>query len=121
MAVSASGGMVEAGEPIPGVDIYLGKTPGGLAVVVATTDRQGRFSARARVEQGEYAVSTRCVSRTACPLNRSLSLSVDGRQIRPNERGLYLFPVGASLGTVMLGGRVETPDPIATPRSPTVG
>lgn len=84
LAVSASGGMVEAGEPIPGVDIELGKIPGGLAVVVATTDREGRFSVRVRVERGEYAVSTTCASPMACPSIRSLPLSVDGRKIRPN-------------------------------------
>ncbi|MES2907672.1 MAG: carboxypeptidase-like regulatory domain-containing protein [Pseudomonadota bacterium] len=31
------------GEPIPGVDIYLGKNPGGSIVASATTDNQGAF------------------------------------------------------------------------------
>lgn len=107
LAVSASGAAVNAGEPIPLVDIYLGKNPGGSPIVVATTDREGRFSARARVERGEYAVSTACAPRRPCPPNRLLTLSVDGQPVRPDAQGLYLFPIGASLGTVMLTGRVE--------------
>ena len=107
LAALASTGMATLGEPIPGVDIYLGKNPGGSPIVVATSDREGRFSARARVEQGEYAVSTACSPRQTCPSNRHLILSVDGRPVRPDAGGAYLFPVGASLGTVMLSGRVE--------------
>lgn len=107
LALSLSGAAINPGEPIPGVDVNLGKNPGGTAIVVATTDREGRFSARVRVEQGEYAVSTACAPRQACPPNRQLTLTVDGRPVRPDARGVYLFPVGASLGTVMLSGRVE--------------
>ena len=107
LALAVSGAAINPGEPIPGVDIYLGKNPGGSPIVVATTDREGRFSARARVERGEYAVSTACSPRQACPPNRQLTLTVDGRPVRPDAGGAYLFPVGASLGTVMLSGRVE--------------
>lgn len=116
LAVSLSGAVAGMGEPIPGVDVELGKNPGGLAVVVATTDREGRFSAQVRVERGEYRVAMACATPRACPANRVLSLRVDSRTIRPNARGLYLFPVGASLGTVMLTGRVETLDPVSTTR-----
>ena len=107
LALAVSGATVNPGEPIPGVDVNLGKNPGGLPIVVATTDREGRFSARVRVERGEYAVSTACSPRQACPPNRQLTLTVDGRPVRPDARGVYLFPVGGSLGTVMLSGRVE--------------
>lgn len=107
LALAVSGAAITPGEPIPGVDIYLGKDPGGSPVVVATTDAEGRFSARVRVERGGYAVSTACSRRQTCPPNRQLTLSVDGRPVRPDARGHYLFPVGASLGTVMLSGRVE--------------
>ena len=107
VAALASTGMANATDPIPGVDVKLSKEHGGIAIVVATTDREGRFSARVRVEQGEYAVSTACSPRQTCPSNRHLILSVDGRPVRPDAGGAYLFPVGASLGTVMLSGRVE--------------
>lgn len=107
LALAVSGAAINPGEPIPGVDIYLGKNPGGSPIVVATSDREGHFSARARVERGEYAVSTACAPRQTCPPNRQLTLAVDGRSVRPDARGVYLFPVGGSLGTVMLSGRVE--------------
>ncbi|MDI1328159.1 MAG: hypothetical protein PSV23_15305 [Brevundimonas sp.] len=107
LALAVPGGVVNAGEPIPGVDVNLGKDPGGTAIVVATTDREGRFSVQVRVERGEYAVSTACSPRQACPSNRRLTLSVDGRPVRPDARGRYLFPVGGSLGTVVLSGRVD--------------
>lgn len=107
LAAFASVGTVNAGSNIPGVDIKLGKNPGGIAVVVATTDRAGRFSARVRVEPGEYVVSTACAPRRPCPPNRSLTLTVDGRPVRPDAQGVYLFPVGGSLGTVVLSGRVD--------------
>jgi len=107
LALTVSGAAVNPGDPIPGVDVKLGKVPGGTVNVIATTDREGRFSARVRVERGEYAVSTACSPRQACPANRQLSLTVDERPVRPDARGHYLFPVGASLGTVMLSGRVE--------------
>lgn len=107
LALSLSGAAINPGEPIPGVDVNLGKNPGGTAIVIATTDREGRFSARVRVERGEYAVSTACAPRQTCPPNRQLTLNVDGRPVTPDFRGVYLFPVGGSLGTVMLSGRVE--------------
>jgi len=110
-------GVVQAGEPIPGVDIKLGKNWGGaLAVPIATTGPDGRFSTRARVERGEYVVSTACSPRRACPSIRLLTLSVNDRPIRPDARGRYLFPVGADQNTVTLRGRVETAGPAAAPR-----
>ena len=57
-AAAAAIGIAHAGEPIDGVDVKLGKNPGGRAIVIATTDREGRFSAQARVEPGEYVVTT---------------------------------------------------------------
>ncbi|HWQ85259.1 hypothetical protein [Brevundimonas sp.] len=107
LALAVSGAAINPGEPIPGVDVNLGKNPGGSVIVVATTDGEGRFSARVRVERGEYVVSTACSPRQTCPPNRQLTLTVDGRSVRPDARGAYLFPVGGSLGTVMLSGRVE--------------
>lgn len=87
LALAVSGAAINPGEPIPGVDVNLGKNPGGTAIVIATTDREGRFSARVRVERGEYAVSTACAPRQSCPPNRQLTLTVDGRPVRPDARG----------------------------------
>lgn len=116
LSVSVAIGMANAGEPIPGVDVKLGKNPGGQVIVVATTDREGRFSAQVRVESGEYAVTTACAPPRPCRPNRLLTLSVDGREVRPNARGIHLFPVGSSLGTVMISGRVEALEATSTPR-----
>ena len=52
-------------------------------------------------------LKTACSPRRTCPPNRQLTLTVDGRPVRPDAQGVYLFPVGGSLGTVMLSGRVE--------------
>lgn len=116
LALAVSGAAINPGEPIPGVDVKLGKNPDGRAIVVATTDRESRFSAQVRVEPGEYAVTTACAPQRPCRPNRLLTLSVDGREVRPNTRGIHLFPVGSSLGTVMISGRVETLEASATPR-----
>lgn len=116
LAASISAGMANAGEPIPGVDIELGKNPDGTTVVVATTGREGRFSSRVRVEPGEYAVTTVRAPRRPCPANRQLTLDVDGRAVRPDSHGRYLFPVGAGMGTVMISGRLETLDRVSAPR-----
>ena len=51
--------------PIPGVDIIVRKKPGGLAVVVATTDAKGKFSARVAAP-GNYTLSTACHPKTTC-------------------------------------------------------
>lgn len=87
LAASVAIGMAHAGEPIPGVDVKLGKNPGGQVIVVATTDREGRFSAQVRVEPGEYAVTTACAPRRPCRPNRLLTQSVDSREVRPDAPG----------------------------------
>ena len=56
---------IAAIDPIPGVDIIVKKNPGGLAVVVATTDAKGKFSARV-AEPGNYTLSTACHPKTTC-------------------------------------------------------
>ena len=53
-------------DPIPGVDIIVKKNPGGLAVVVATTDAKGKFSARVAAP-GNYTLSTACHPKAVCP------------------------------------------------------
>lgn len=45
-----------AGEPIPGVDVELGKNPGGLAVATGKTNREGMFMF-SDVAVGSYRVS----------------------------------------------------------------
>jgi len=50
-----SANAVFAGEPIPGVDIKLGKNPGGSIAFTGTTGRNGKFTAK--LEEGIYTLS----------------------------------------------------------------
>src|SRR6185295_18021098 len=64
LALAFSGSAAAAdGEPIPGVDIELGKIPGGQAIRVPA-DALSRFSVR--LAPGTYTVSTAC-RLASCP------------------------------------------------------
>ena len=102
-------------DPIPGVDIIVEKNPGGTALTVGQTGRDGWFGGRVRVEGGEYQVRAACPLRRRCPAFRLASVSVDGRVISPNARGQFVFPVGSSIGQVMLRASVVA-QPVSTPR-----
>ncbi|MBI2260780.1 MAG: carboxypeptidase regulatory-like domain-containing protein [Caulobacterales bacterium] len=121
----------DIGEPIPGIDIVVRKNPGGLAVVAATSGRDGRFSARVQLEPGEYQVSTACRARTACPAHELSSLTVDGRparrvedppmQTRGDRNGIGIYIIGAIVmrerPPVVIAGQVATRR-IAQPADP---
>jgi hypothetical protein len=65
-------------DPIPSVDIIVKKKPHGLAVVVATTDASGKFSARL-AEPGDYTVSTACHPKAVCvPYTFTASINASG-------------------------------------------
>lgn len=88
--------------PIPGVDIIVEKNPGGGALVVGQTGRDGWFRGPVRVETGEYQVTAACPPRRMCRAFRLTTVRVDGRTITPNARGEFVFPVGSSIGQVRL-------------------
>jgi len=50
-----SADVVFAGEPIPGVDIKLGKNPGGSIAFTGKTESDGKFSCK--LEKGSYILS----------------------------------------------------------------
>jgi len=52
---TVSPNMVFAGEPIPGVDIKLGKNPGGSIAFHETTGRDGKFIAK--LDEGTYTLT----------------------------------------------------------------
>lgn len=102
-------------KPIPGVDIIVEKNPGGGALVVGQSGRDGWVSSRVRVERGEYQVRAACPQRRQCPAFRLASVSIDGRALIPNARGEFIFPVGSSIGQVVLRASVLG-SPVSTPR-----
>jgi len=63
--VLAATGAMASETPIPGVDIIVRKKPGGSAIVVATTDASGKFTARL-AEPGNYSLSTACRLKSPC-------------------------------------------------------
>lgn len=103
-------------KPIPGVDIIVEKNPGGGALVVGQSGRDGWLSSRVRVERGEYQVSAACPPRRQCPAFRLASVSIDGRALIPNARGEFFFPVGTSIGQVVLRASVLESS-VSTPHS----
>ncbi len=86
-------GTQNANNPIPGVDIIVQKKPGGTALVAGATGRDGRFSARVRVEPSEYEVSGACRTRRTCPPFRLTSVRIDGRTLSPDVQRRFNFTV----------------------------
>lgn len=95
-----------AAHPVPGVNITVKKDPGGSALVVGQSGRDGWVSSRVRVERGEYQVSAACPPRRQCPAFRLASVSIDGRAVIPSARGEFIFLVGSSIGQVVLRASV---------------
>lgn len=88
--------------PIPGINVTVQKQPGGNALVVGQSARDGWFRGAVRVEAGEYQVTSACPPRRMCPAFRLAEVRVDGRTITPNARGEFVFPVASSVGQVRL-------------------
>jgi len=115
------------------IDVTVKRQSTGRSIVVATTDRDGRFSARVPLEPGsDYEVATACRTRTACPAHQLVSLTVNGRTVRPvndpptqrlGGRGIGIYIIGAVvLGlreptTVVIAGQV-TQAPATDPSGP---
>lgn len=93
-------------EPIPGVDIIVRKKPGGSIVVVATTDREGRFSGRF-AEPGDYTISFACRAKVPCP-RFAATIAANGQPLKSSEAMTYDLTVGRD--PVTLTGSVETLD-----------
>ena len=101
--------------PIPGIDIIVEKDPGGSALVVGQSGRDGWFRGSVRVQAGEYRVEGRCPPRVMCAGFRLASVRVNGRQLIPNARGEFVFPVGSSTGQVRLEANTILQQPVSTP------
>ena len=105
-----------AANPIPDVNIIVKKDPGGSALVVGQSGRDGWVSSRVRVERGEYQVSAACPPRRQCPAFRLASVSIDGRAVIPSARGEFIFSVGSRIAQVVLRASVLESS-VSTPRS----
>lgn len=132
MALLTAPATAQTLSPYAGIDImFAGR---GSSTLVATTGRDGRFSARVRLEPGsDYEVSTACRARTACPSHQLIALTVNGRTVRPvndtpqrtggERNGIGIYIIGAVvLGlreptTVVIAGQVAEA-PVADSRGP---
>ncbi len=110
LALSAAPALAGS-EPIPGIDIIVQKKPGGQALRVATSDREGRFVARI-AEPGEYTLSTSCRVRAGCP-DQAVDFAPELRsRMSANEASAsgalktYSFRVTPG-GPLLLSGRVR--------------
>ncbi|MDZ4364152.1 hypothetical protein [Brevundimonas sp.] len=92
----------DSNNPIPGIDVVVRKQPGGGALVVGQTGRDGWLRAPIRVEPGQYQVTGACPVRRTCPAFRLALVRVEGRVIAPDARGRFVFPVGSTTGQVRL-------------------
>lgn len=90
------------GTPIPGIDIIVKKNPGGVAVVVGQSGRDGRFSGSVRVESGSYQIEAACPARQTCRAYRLTEVLISGRALAPNAKGEFIFPVGTSTREVQV-------------------
>lgn len=84
-----------AGEPIPGVDVKLGKNPGGSIVARTTSDKAGRFVFE-NLTAGQYEL-------IVTPSQTKASINTTRSNIkRPNiamNRGVQVAEVAAEIGS----------------------
>lgn len=97
IALAIPGAAVLAGEPIPGVDVELGKNPGGISQVLPV-DAAGRFNLRI-TERGGYTLSTSCRLPAGC-LPHTLSVNPTGTEPGPAQ-GILNIISGATPGADM--------------------
>ena len=102
LAISATAAM--AGEPIPGVDIYLGKNPGGNPVAVASSDAAGRFTARVAAP-GRYTVSFSCKNGPCRPF--TVQVSASGKPLKAGPDMTYDLSV-ADRQIIVISGTVQS-------------
>lgn len=80
-----------AGDPIPGVDIKLGKDPGGAIVVHGTTDKNGMVSAGASgIAPGSYLLTIGRIPASAMSKRANITINVPEQQTVgfPNSRDI---------------------------------
>lgn len=115
LLLSAATPALAQNNPIPNIDILLQKPPGGSALAVGETGRDGWFRDPIPVEAGEYQVAAACPPRRQCPAFRIAEVLVNGRVIGPDARGRFVFLVGSGIGQVRLEARVLS-QPVSIPR-----
>ena len=73
-----SANMVFAGEPIPGVDVNLGKNPGGSIAFTGKTGKDGKFSCK--LEEGNYELklSYDQIKRILSGIDKNFASNPDG-------------------------------------------
>jgi len=105
MGLLLTGSVVYAGEPIPGVDVKLGKNPGGSISVVGTSDAKGKFIVVIK-EPGQYWVSV--ARKAGKPTPDQLSITASGTTLKKTGPITYDFTVGRE--PVTLRGMVSEND-----------
>ena len=101
LALVFSSSLSVAGEPIDGIDVKLGKNPGGSVSIIAR-DKNGGFSLQIK-EPGQYTVSTAC-QQGGCPPTK-LSINISGVEQKPSagEPTTYAFTVDKGQSVVLNG------------------
>lgn len=95
-----------AGEPIPGVDVNLGKNPGGSIAIVGVSDAKGQFVVVVK-EPGQYRVSTSRKRDKPGPAYQ-LTLKATGTTLKESGPLTFDFTVGRE--PVTLRGMVAEND-----------
>lgn len=103
LALAISATVALAGEPIPGVDVKLGKNPGGALVAVASSDAAGRFTARVAAP-GRYTVSFSCKKGPCQPL--TVQISASGKPLKASPDMTYDLSVG-DREIVVISGTIQ--------------
>jgi hypothetical protein len=110
------------GDPIPGVDVKLGKDPSGMIVASGNTNKNGTFTV-GRIEAGNYNLTIGRIPAVLDQTTASITIIAGGQQeIVKTEKGIMVtnqggreiiitipipsraftisYPVGFSLGTL---------------------
>ena len=85
-----------AGEPIPGVDIELGKNPGGI-IASGRTNKNGVFMVAGGVDAGNYFIDIGRIRRLLDEKGTAgITIKIDGQQqIIKTERGVMIDNQGS--------------------------
>jgi len=76
-----SANMVFAGEPIPGVDVKLGKNPGGGIAFTGKTGKDGKFSVNLKEGNYELALSYDQIKRILSGIDKNYASNPGGYEI----------------------------------------
>lgn len=97
-ALAGSAPSLAGSEPIPGVDIIVEKNPGGSKLTVGSVGRDNQFAGELRLAAGTYVIGTACKTAVRCPAHALARVSVGGKNLTADSRGVYSFSVAEGTG-----------------------